>query len=238
MNRCRLVLLVVVLGVMADPARAGIFFNRKPKPQAPDRVPTLLSTLRTDPSEQKRAEAAEELRNFDGGVNPEIVPALIETALKDPQASVRIQAIQSLGKLRPISQFAGRAIEQAAANDPSMRVQLQARSALLQYRMSGYHSSKGDAVQPLPMRTIRTEEPPLAVPLETPPAIRHQPQPAPLPSGPAIVPSSASRPMRAAPVSATAPVVPAPVQAPPAIVPAPALATPPADDGPQLTAPR
>lgn len=250
MNWCRFCLLVAVLTVTADGARAGIFFNRKPKPQTADRVPTLLYTLKTDASEQKRAEAADELRNYDAGTNPEIVPVLIESALKDPQASVRIAAVQTLSKLRPVSQMAGKAIEQAASSDPSMRVQLQARSALLQYRMSGYHSSKGDLPTTLPGRVIRTDEPPLA-PVEPtpPPPVRPQAQPQPLPVGPTLTPTSVPRPMPAAPAqpmpSSAAPAQPMPsssaAPAPePVVIPvatAPAAA-PPAEDGPELAPPK
>lgn len=259
MKWCRFCLLVAALTMAVDSARAGIFFNRKPKPQTADRVPTLLYTLKTDASEQKRVEAADELRNYDAGTNPEIIPVLIESALKDPQASVRSSAVQTLGKLRPVSQLAGKAIEQAASSDPSMRVQLQARSTLLQYRMSGYHSSKTDPAPAVPTRTIRTEEPPLA-PLEPtpPPAVRQQAQPAPLPVGPTLAPSSAPRPMPSSatpvqpmPSSSAAPVQPIPsssaapaqpivtsVATVPLAVPlAVPVAAPPVEDGPDLSPP-
>lgn len=219
----RVCLLVLSLALAAETARAGIFFNRKPKTQPTERIPTLLYTLKSDASEKKRAEAAEELRNFDAGANPEIVPALIESAQKDPQASVRIEAVQTLSKLRPISQLAGRAIEQAASSDPSMRVQLQARSALLQYRMSGYHNGKGDTLPLTPGRPIRTDEPPLAPPLDPPPVHKSQSPP----TG-TIVPSSAPRPM-----PASAPVRPALVPATP-----PPLAAPPVEEGPELAPPK
>lgn len=222
MKWCRVCSLVLALAMLDDAAHAGIFFNRKPKTQPTDRIPTLLYTLKSDSSERKRAEAAEELRTFDAAANPEIVPALIECVQKDPQASVRIEAVQTLSKLRPVSQLAGRAIEQAATSDPSMRVQLQARSALLQYRMSGYHSGKGDSLPLTPGRPIRTDEPPLAPPLD-PPAHKSQATPS-----STIVPSSAPRPM------------PAGAPARPALVPAtpPPLETLPVEEGPMLVPPK
>lgn len=226
----RVSVLVVVLALSAQPLRAGIIFNRKPKAPANDRVPTLLYTLKSDPTERKRADAADELGNFDGGMNPEIIPALIEAVLKDPQPSVRIQAVQSLGKIRPVSQQAGRAIEQAASSDPTLRVQLQARNALIQYRMGGYQSQPGQPAPTVPTRTIRTDEPPLAdpprppapMPTVTPTAVPRPaapagsvpaPPPRPLPEGPALTPTSAALPL-------------------------PREAVRPPEDGPELNAPK
>lgn len=159
----RLLLIVTLLGVTAAPGSAGIIFNRKPKPNPAERVPQLILQLKSDQDDDKRAAAAEELRQFDAGAHPEIVNALVEAALGDPKPKVRLEAVQTLGKLRPVSQRAGWALEQAAANDTAVRVQVQARSALLSYRMSGYHSSK-NGEPPVEGRTLKTEEPPLAEP--------------------------------------------------------------------------
>jgi hypothetical protein len=85
-----------------------------------------------------------------------IVPVLVDVMLTDSKPVVRAEAAQSLGKIRPISQQAGMALEQALANDVSMRVRLQARSSLLQYHWSGYRSARKDDLVP------QTKEPPLA----------------------------------------------------------------------------
>jgi hypothetical protein len=178
----RLLLVLVLLPTLAAPARAGVFFNKKKKPNPTDRVPELLVTVKTDGDENKRAHAAEELRQFDTAGHPEIVPILIDVLLTDKKPAVRAEAAQSLGKLRPVSQEAGLALEQALAKDPSMRVRLQARSALLQYHWSGYRAAgKKDAPPP-----FESKEPPLAEPgpsLAPPPVTpaRLTPQPAPPP---------------------------------------------------------
>src|SRR5213078_4587461 len=56
--------------------------------------------------------------------------------------AVRSEAATSLGKLRPVSQQAGYALEQATANDTSMRVRMAARQALWQYHLVGFRSGK------------------------------------------------------------------------------------------------
>src|SRR5205823_5547833 len=55
---------------------------------------------------------------------------------------VRAEAAGSLGKMRPISQQAGYALEQAQNNDGVMRVRLAARQALWQYHLVGYRGGK------------------------------------------------------------------------------------------------
>jgi hypothetical protein len=201
--KCRLFLALALLPTLAAPASAGVFFGKKgKKPNPADRVPELLVTVKTDGDENKRAHAAEELRQFDAASHPEVVPILIDVLLNDKKPAVRAEAAQSLGKLRPVSQEAGQALEQALAKDPSMRVRLQARSALLQYHWSGYRSaSKKDAPPP----PFESKEPPLAdggPPPAPPPATpagpppgRLTPQPAPVPVPvPALAPPPAPAP--------------------------------------------
>ncbi len=89
------------------------------------------------------------MRTFDPAKFPDIIPALIDALQNDPTPSVRSEAVQSLGKLRPVSQVVGEALEQTLAKDASMRVRLQARSTLLQYHWAGYHSGKKNDVPPL-----------------------------------------------------------------------------------------
>src|SRR5579875_2885345 len=148
---------LVVLPALAGPGHAGIFFGKKNKKVTPaERVPELLAQVKSDGDESKRAAAAQELRQYDPGQFPMIVPVLIDVLLTDSKPVVRAEAAQSLGKIRPISQQAGMALEQALNNDASMRVRLQARSSLLQYHWSGYRSVRKDEVVP------QTKEPPLA----------------------------------------------------------------------------
>jgi hypothetical protein len=215
--KCRLFLLLVLLPTLAAPASAGVFFGKKKKqPNPNDRVPELLVTVKTDGDENKRARAAEELRQFDAATHPEVVPILIDVLLNDKKPAVRAEAAQSLGKLRPVSQEAGQALEQALAKDPSMRVRLQARSALLQYHWSGYRSASRKDVPPSP---FESKEPPLAD------------------SGPALAPASMPAPGRLKPQPAPAPVPAAPAPTPPPVAqPLPVGPSQPAT-GPQLNGP-
>jgi hypothetical protein len=162
----RLLLVSVVLVACTVPASAGIF-KKTPKPNPKERVPELLMIVKTDKDEANRAAAAEELREYDAKAFPDLVPVLIDVLMTDSKPGVRTEAAQSLGKIRPISNEAGWALEQAAAKDASMRVRLQARSSLLQYHWAGYRSPK-DGAPP------ESKEPPLAT---TPP-----PAPSPQPS--------------------------------------------------------
>jgi hypothetical protein len=173
---------IVVAGIASD-GSAQIFGSRKPKTPPQQRVPELLSTLTADKSDHKRADAAEELRQFDPKDFPEIVPALIDALQNDPSASVRIEAAIGLGRLRPVAGPAGQALERAAANDSNLRVRIQAKASLVYYQMSGYHApKKGDA--PPSATTPTTQEPPLAtskeewwqnVPPATPTVYRQMP---------------------------------------------------------------
>lgn len=176
----RIVIVLVLLTAAADCADAGIFFNRRPRSSSSNtatpanNVDVLIQTLRGDASERRRAEAAENLRYFDTTNYPQVLQALIQSATSDTSSSVRIEAIQTLSKLRPVNEQAGWALEQAM-NDSNLRVQWQARAALLQYRMSGYRQGSG---VPPGERPVRTEEPPLAPPVTNaaPPVSMHRNQ--------------------------------------------------------------
>lgn len=149
MNRHLIFLTLLLTSLVARPVTAGVLFNRQPKPNPAERVPTLVTTLKTDANEHQRHAAAEELRQYDSAAFPEMVQALIEALQRDLRSSVRAEAAQTLGKLRPVSQQVGNALEQAAANDSSMRVRLQARSALWSYHFAGYRSSTKTDAPPL-----------------------------------------------------------------------------------------
>lgn len=193
MTRSRFLLIPVLWAVVAGPAPAGLLFGKKaPKPNPSDQVNELIGTVKLDKDETKRAAAAEELRHFDPKAYPDIVSILIDVLLNDPKPSVRAEAAQSLGKLRPVTQEAGWALEQAVAKDASMRVRLQARTALLSYQWAGYQSPKttegpmlgqpsSGPSKPAP-RLPMTPEPPLATP-RTSDAARK-----PLPLGPELIP--------------------------------------------------
>lgn len=215
--RYRWLPILLVLPFLAAAAQAGIFSRKKEKPDPKSRVPELIATLRSDGDADKRMHAAEELRNYDAASHPEIVPALIEALLSDKKPNVRAEAAQSLGKVRPVTQPAGEALEQAMAGDSSYRVRLQARSSLLGLHWAGYRSGKKIDVPPL---TPTTKEPPI-VSTTTPPS----------------APLSRILPAKAPPRLAPATVTPTTKEPPlaPALPPAgPVLPPPSSEGGPEL----
>jgi hypothetical protein len=254
MNRCRFAVVLLTLAALTRPALAGIFFNRHPKPNPSERVPALLTALKTEADDRKREAAAEELSKYDPTQFPEMIPVLAEASQQDRSAGVRLEALRSLERLRPVSQRAGSALEQAASRDASLRVRLQARSLLWQYHLGGYRSGgSGNGTQsPMVSSPVQTTEPPLAPPLPPAPAPKAV---APAPKAVEPAPKAAatlSRPTRLNPTGETPP----PPLADPGLDPTmarplpqgpkePSLApaakpvkTPPAPDaGPELTRP-
>lgn len=164
--------------LLIGPGFAGIFGKKPTKPNPNERVPELLTILKTDGDENKRVEAIDELRYYDLAAFPQIVPALIDVLNNDPKPAVRSEAADILGKLRPISPAVGQALEQARDKDAAMRVRMSARSSLLGYYWAGYKSGKPADPQ------AQVKEPPLIDPkTETAPVIRTQsPQPPPPPT--------------------------------------------------------
>ena len=172
--------------------------------------------------------AAEELKNYDPLLFPEIVPALVSALQNDAKSNVRIEAVQSLGKIRPVNQTAGEALERALAGDAAMRVRLQARSTLMQYHWAGYRNGKSNDVPPLvPTKDVpkggeklppaiqtttgfpTSKEPPLA-PVEPIPAPQLRPVPVPTPAPVEVKPiPSGPAPLPAGPATSGPPPVPA-----------------------------
>jgi hypothetical protein len=224
MRWCHSLLACALLLAVAVPAPAGIFGKRK-KPEPTQRVPELVQVLKADLDDRKRAEAAEELRQYDPGQFPQIIPALVDALQTDPKPGVRSEAAHSLGKLRPVSQPAGQALEKAAVHDHALRVRLQARTALMFYHMAGYSAAKkaeppvgpgpgaGPGPPPGPGIVPRVAESPLPGPTltrEPTPAGKIQtaepplapPQPSPNPQPPTTGPAPVVQP---APVPTPAP---------------------------------
>jgi HEAT repeats len=163
MRNLQTVLALVLPAVVALPVQAGIIFGKHAKPNPAQRVPELVVMVKTDQNESHRESAAKELRNYDPAVYTDIVPVLIDVLQHDASTGVRLEAAQSLGKLRPVSQEAGWALEQAL-KDSSIRVRIQARNSLWGYRLSGYHSDNHMAQTPV------TAMPPTAPVIAPPPA--------------------------------------------------------------------
>lgn len=140
---------------LAVPGQAGVF-RKSPRPDPAIHVPALVEALKANKDEKVRAAAAGELDEYDAKAYPDVLPALIEALATDPSVSVRARAAESIGKVRPISAAAGYALERAAADDKSFRVQVSARAALVKYRVLGHIPGvKIDTV-------VQTTEPPLA----------------------------------------------------------------------------
>jgi HEAT repeat protein len=258
MKSWRIPLALLTAAALALPAPAGILFGKKTKTNPAERVPELIVIVKTDKDESKRAAAAEELRQYDPAANPDIVPVLIDVLMNDAKPAVRAEAAESLGKIRPVSQEAGWALEQAQEKDSSWRVRTKARYVLMTYHWAGYHSDpklkdgpavpnpkdppaeKGKVIlSPVPMTPKSPAPPPVRpVPGETQPppladpGVKPSPVPMALPPGPAQPPA----PGKASPLPPT-PGVPPPAPAKTEPSPLPIIPLPPAGSGPSLNEP-
>ena len=175
MNRVAAFLTVAAgLALAAPPASAadlpnfGIF-RKKPKPESAAKTKQLVTTLQSDPDEKKRVQAAEELRSVDPRNNPDVVPALIGALQKDPSPAVRTEAVESIGKMKPVSPSAAVAMETALQSDPDPKVRDAVKAALWQYHLNGYRSPPtGGSL------ATQTAEPPFSQPR---PALTGNPRP-------------------------------------------------------------
>ncbi len=181
MNRLAGVFLFLLALTWTAPAPAQWIFAKKAKTNPTQRVPELILIAKTDPDERKRAHAAEELRDYDTTVFTEIVPVLADVLLHDKKQSVRSEALASLAKIRPVSTLAGQAMEKAAAQDESLRVRWQAKSALPKYHLAGYTVRRPESA---PVAKKTTDEPPLGFAAPTPKVVQTPPAPRPLPADP------------------------------------------------------
>jgi hypothetical protein len=118
----------------------AIYPNQNAQPTSTDKVSQLIITVKTDKDEDKRVDAAHDLRDHDPAKNPEMIPILIDVLQNDSKAGVRAEAAATLSKFRPISQDVGMALERAT-KDSSFRVRWQARSSLMSYRLAGYRGA-------------------------------------------------------------------------------------------------
>jgi len=170
----RILMSLLPIVLLATPALAGPLFKRPNKPDPAEHVPALIKTLQSDPDERKRESAAEELREYDLKSFPDIVPALVEALKNDPSSAVRLEVVSSISKMRPITQPAGYALEQAVADDTSFRVRTSAKSTLVEWVLV-----RGYVRQYRPPATSgsETEEPPLAGPSAVKPPVGRQPAP-------------------------------------------------------------
>jgi hypothetical protein len=199
------VALTAPLAVAYDFPRLGIFRKKKEDPpaaqQQPQQQPPQAETLRADPDEAKRKAAATELAEFDPRREPDLIPALTGSLGKDPSPAVRAEVAAVLGKIKPVTQQGGVALEQTLGNDPSADVRKAAQQALWEYHLNGYRSAGANPAYP------QTGEPPLAQ--AKPPATAEEPEkpkldvpPLPKPDGkPPAVPTFTPPPTAAPAVS-------------------------------------
>jgi hypothetical protein len=155
MNGTKSIAIVVLMMSLTGTAPASIFGKKTAKVDPLQRVPQLLYTVKMEPDEKKRAAAAGELRDYDSKMFPEIVPILADVVQTDKSPSVRVEAIQSLGKIRPVNGTAGEALERAA-KDSTTRVRFQARTSLRLYQLAGYRSGAKD-VNEMKVEIVKSE---------------------------------------------------------------------------------
>ena len=143
----RLAILITLITLTPLVPAAG-FLPPSRKVKTPDdtKISAWISVLLEDPDETKRINAAIELRNIDPKNHPDAIEALMEALKSDKRPSVRAEAANSLGRIRGGQDLAGPVLEEALANDGSMRVRLQARSALMGLYLSGYRSASGKSI--------------------------------------------------------------------------------------------
>ena len=94
--------ILLALPAFAVPAPAQFFF-KKARPVPAQRVPELILILKTETDERKRAQAAEELREYDAKTYSEIVPVLIDVLHNDKKSNVRLEALSSLSRVRLVN---------------------------------------------------------------------------------------------------------------------------------------
>ncbi len=193
MKRVAMAMIVAIFLGWANPAPAQWFFSKKAKTNPTQRVPELILMVKTDPDERKRASAAEELREYDVRTFTEIVPVLADVLLHDKKQTVRAEALTSLSKIRPVSNLAGQAMEKAAADDESLRVRWQAKTALPKYYVAGYLTRKVDP--PPPVKAKQTEEPQPVEARPTPGGDTLRVQPAVVPAFPRPLPPGVATPI-------------------------------------------
>ncbi len=184
MKRCLFTILVFVLAVVL-PAEGGIF-GKKTRVKPENHLPELLKTAKSDADEGKRTAAIAELRDYDIQSHPDIVPQLIDVLQNDTRPGVRREAASTLGRLRPSTPAAGQALQQAASNDPSLRVRIQAWSSLKLVQLNGHnHRPKQPQAPPSSAKRPTTDEPPLLDPPLRPLPLRPLPGTVPMEAIPA-----------------------------------------------------
>jgi len=202
------ILVLSILLIAGAPSHAQLVFSKKPKANPSQRVPELILTVKTDADEKKRANAAEELRDYDSVTFAEIVPVLVDVLKNDKKQTVRLEALNSLTKIRPVTTLAGQAIEKASADDENWRVRWQAKAAMPKYHLAGYSSKKADP------KGAGTGEPPIADPITPLPLPRFDPMEA-----PRVTPTTSTSTPRPLPKTVAPKTTPVPPQQGPSLFP-------------------
>lgn len=161
--------LASMVATSVSPLSAQIFRRRPVAGNPAQRVPELIVTLRTDQDSRQRARAAEDLQHFDPGIFAEIVPALAAAAEKDDSVGVRLEAITSLGRLRPVNEAAGSTLARIADHENHLRVRLHAKATLFWYQRAGY-AGRTDSGSIAPVAGKETKDITIPAPLPQGPA--------------------------------------------------------------------
>jgi hypothetical protein len=149
-------LMVLVGGGSIFPSQ--LFFPGKPKQNLnSEQITQICQILKTSGEETARMQAIDDLRLIVGISQHLAVSALMDSLKMDRKSGVRAEAAVALSKMRPIRQEVGTALENSIAKDTSMRVRIQARSALLQYNLAGYRSTQGSIPIADPLGQIAKE---------------------------------------------------------------------------------
>ena len=156
-------LMVLVWGGNIFPSQ--LFFPGKPKQNLnTEQITQICQILKTSGEESARLQAIDDLRFIEGTSQHLAVSALIDSLKMDRKSGVRAEAAVALSKMRPIRQEVGSALENSISKDASMRVRIQARSALLQYNLAGYRSSHSSSPITDPLGQIAKEPNPQTTP--------------------------------------------------------------------------
>lgn len=125
---------------------SGIFKRPRHEPMPPPstKAPELIA--QPQPTDVRPSTPAEDTRQGDVKFY-DAIRALIYSLEHDANPTVRAEAVQNLGRMRPVTQAAGQAVERAASKDAVLRVRFQAWSALKSLQLAGYRNRGPAAVE-------------------------------------------------------------------------------------------
>lgn len=200
-----------------SPAVAGFFFTRTPKPSPAEQIPKLVTTLKSDQAERKRADAAEGLGDFDLAPFPEAVDALVQALRTDVSAAVRGQALHSLSRLKAPPKHVVAAVEQCKTSDASIRLRAHAQRLWMSYQLHGLTPKPDETAAPptaqSPAGSVPPEPARVMKSTPTPPASSRFSRLFPWSSGKPTTPAVPAKETAAPPLASSPPAAEPPVAA-------------------------